>query len=95
MSVSDQKLRAAYRDVFSGENGKLVLHDLMLRHDFFKTSAIAAEPYSTYFNEGGRAVVCYILGRMRHEIRDRPHEAINEYEQSIAEFQGQNTEQDR
>jgi hypothetical protein len=50
----------AYRRLFSTEDGKIVLQDLMNACNFLKPS-IGETPDDTYFNEGKRSVVLSIM----------------------------------
>lgn len=50
----------AYRRLFSTEDGKTVLKDLM-RSCFFLTPTQGKDSYETYLNEGSRAVVLRIM----------------------------------
>lgn len=59
------KIIVDYQRVFGGEVGKRVLNDLFKRFGFTHTTAIANDPHGTYFNEGQRAVILFILERMK------------------------------
>lgn len=50
----------AYRNVFSGEEGKLVLHDLMKTFHVLH-STMDANPHELAYREGERSVVLRIL----------------------------------
>ena len=54
------KTYAAYREVFSSPEGKLILMDLMKSCYMDKTS-VGQTPYDTYFNEGARSVILRIM----------------------------------
>lgn len=50
----------AYRRLFSTEDGKLVLEDLM-KSNFLGRTAIGNDTHHTYYNEGARDLVLRIL----------------------------------
>lgn len=50
----------AYRRLFSTEDGKLVLEDLM-KCNFIATPSVGTDVHMTYFNEGARSVVLRII----------------------------------
>lgn len=60
-----RRLRQAYRAVFGGDDGRLVLRDLINRNHGLATSLHAGDPQLTAFNEGRRAAMLDILGRLR------------------------------
>jgi hypothetical protein len=55
-----KKTLAAYKDVFTSPNGKLVLEDLRLNNGD-RQSYVKGDPYHTAFNEGRRAIYLDIL----------------------------------
>lgn len=52
-------LHKAYKDIFSGESGKLVLEDLKAR-GFFNSPTWAGTAEQTLVNEGARQLVLHI-----------------------------------
>lgn len=57
-----QQLTAAYKHVFSTEDGKLVLHDLLRSCHALKSSYCRENTHDTAFAEGQRNVALRILG---------------------------------
>ena len=55
------RIRAAYRGVFSGPDGELVLQDLLKFCNGGNQSFVPGEPYETAFNEGKRRVALRIV----------------------------------
>jgi len=67
-----ENLRAAYRLVFSTPDGERVLKDLQARCNFLQTTW-SDKPNETYFLEGQRHVVLWIMSMMRDDDhRERP-----------------------
>jgi len=65
--------RRAYVDVFSGNDGKMVLADL--RKAFYdRSSVVPGDPYLTHVCEGERAVILRILTILAEEsdVRKEP-----------------------
>jgi hypothetical protein len=58
-TLAEKRLNA-YRRLFSTEDGKIVLGDLM-KSCFMYSSTIAQNPYDTYFNEGMRSAILRII----------------------------------
>lgn len=58
-----------FKKVFGGVDGEYVLNDLMAYCNFTSTT-IADSPHLTYFNEGKREVILYILS----ELKKSPNE---------------------
>lgn len=56
-------LVAAYKTVFRGSEGKLVLTDLMTRFNVL-ADTFDPDPYEHARNAGGRYTVVYILGKL-------------------------------
>lgn len=59
-SAAATKRLQAYRRLFSTDDGKLVLEDLM-KSCYVKGSVVGKDPYETYYNEGARSVVLRIM----------------------------------
>lgn len=59
-----------YRDVFSTDQGLLVLRDLARFCGVLETSVMAGDPHMTAFNEGKRAAFLHIIERLRWNERD-------------------------
>lgn len=62
-----QKLHLAYKYLFDGTNGKIVLNDLRKRCHI-DTPCFVADSNQTEFNEGQRAVFLHILTMARIDI---------------------------
>lgn len=52
---------SAYRRLFSTDDGKIVLADMM-KSCHVSRSVVGPTPYDTYFNEGQRSVVLSLMG---------------------------------
>lgn len=52
---------ASYKKVFSSDDGKIVLKDLISKGGILKTSFVDRDPQGTAFNEGSRNLVLHIL----------------------------------
>ena len=59
------KITAAYRDVFDGEGGRAVLHDILRRGGLLDTGMVAGAPDMTAFNCGRRALALEIIEVLR------------------------------
>ena len=68
-SKPQEKLVTNYKALFTNPNGKIVLHDLMLRFGMFKTSFVAKDSYGTAFNEGQRSVLLFIYDMMNTDMK--------------------------
>lgn len=60
-------LHKAYKDVFGGESGKLVLEDLRAR-GFFHASTWAGDKEQTLINEGARQLVLHINTMVEYDL---------------------------
>ena len=77
--VSAVDLQAAYRDVFTSQNGQIVLGDLLRRFAYTSRTTIDADPYRTYAREGQRSVIIHIGRVMDGRIGD-PTQTEAEYD---------------
>jgi hypothetical protein len=68
-----------YRQVFSSQAGKRVLHDLMSAHHMLGTSFVVKSELETVFNEGQRNVVLRILAKLNTNPEEL-EKHIEEYE---------------
>ena len=59
---------AEYQKVFSSDNGKKVLWDLMKHCGMLGTSHVPGDSHSTAYNEGSRTVALYILTKLNTNI---------------------------
>lgn len=59
--TQEDRLRQAYRDVFSGPTGMAVFDDLFHWCGGFSLSHVRGDPYETAFNEGMRNVLMRII----------------------------------
>lgn len=69
-----------YQRTFTSDVGKQVLNDLFARYGMLQTQA-QDNPYQTYFHEGQRSVVLFIVDVMKlkpHEILERIQALKNE-----------------
>lgn len=55
----------AYKAVFTSAQGDIVLRDLMIQCGLLSVSHVSGDSHDTAFNEGKRAVVLFILERLR------------------------------
>jgi len=70
-----QNLRNAYRLVFGTTDGQRVLSDLQARCNFYQTTW-SEKPGETFFLEGQRHVVLWIMDMLRDDDnRERPTQA--------------------
>lgn len=58
--IEQQKVARAYKEIFEGVSGQVVLKDLMRKHRLMGT-CFSKDPYEHAFNEGERNVVLRIL----------------------------------
>lgn len=63
-------LKKAYRQVFSTEDGKIVLRHLMRTCFITSPTFIAGDPQSTAMNEGSRRVVLSILKFLKMDEKE-------------------------
>lgn len=61
------KLIDSYKTMFSGDDGKKVLYDLM-KFCHFLHNSYDPNPHKTSFNEGKRDVILYILSILGQDI---------------------------
>lgn len=61
--VSQADVVLAYKQVFSTQEGSIVLHDLLRRFGFTRRTTFDPEPARHAFNEGQRVVLVH-MGRM-------------------------------
>lgn len=59
------RVKAAYRDLFDSDAGRLVLHDLARRGGLHETSFEPGDPHHTAFREGRRSMVLEVLQMLR------------------------------
>lgn len=58
----------AYKEVFGGEAGKTVLHDLM-KSTYFLETTFDANPQIAAFNEGRRSLVTHIMSILKIDTK--------------------------
>ena len=62
-SATQEAVTAAYRDIFTTENGRMVLHDLLAAYHHRESVSVNEEaatvdhPFRAYYVEGQRSVV--------------------------------------
>ena len=69
--VTFERIKLAYRRLFTGEDGSIVLADLKARfHNgvTIKRRATGIDPFETHFNEGQRAFYVQICERMEPPV---------------------------
>jgi hypothetical protein len=71
--MTPKELRATYRQIFTGDDGKVVLEDLAKRFNIHSTS-FSKDPHETAFREGQRDVVLFIQSTIE-EVNDRVRRA--------------------
>ncbi len=76
------KRAAAYKAVFTGPEGEMVLQDLMRTHWVGNTTFDEGNPRKTIFREGERNVVLRILTLLQIDLKEY-QERIKSYEESI------------
>jgi hypothetical protein len=64
-----EQLSKAYKAVFSGDNGKLVLEDLKGR-GFYNIPTWAGNAEQTLINEGARQLVLHIITMVEFDLAD-------------------------
>ena len=62
--VHPAQVIAAYKDIFSSQSGKIVLHDLMKKGHMLKSTYAPTDPYSSAFQEGERNIVLKIMSNL-------------------------------
>jgi hypothetical protein len=79
-----QRLPGQYQEVFTGDAGQAVLADLARECGLLGTSMVAGDPGMTAFNEGKRAALLHIMGRLRQTPADvqQMAEAMREQEEA-------------
>jgi hypothetical protein len=70
-----------YQRVFNSDVGQVVLRDLFRRFGFLTTTA-AGDAYQTYFNEGQRAVITWLVTKQLKMNPDQILEQLNKIENS-------------
>lgn len=70
---------SAYKHVFSGPEGELVLQDLMSTHFINMSTFLDADPTKMIFREGERNVILRIFKMLKIDIKDM-QERIKENE---------------
>lgn len=70
-------LHDAYRSVFDGPKGRIVLRHLCKQANVLTSSFVAGDPHQTAFNEGERRIVLSIL----RFINRNPDELIRQLEE--------------
>jgi hypothetical protein len=73
---------AAYKAVFTGPEGEMVLQDLMRTHWIGSTTFDEGNPRKMVFREGERNVVLRILTLLQIDLKEY-QERIKSYEESI------------
>ena len=61
---AQKKLIGIYKAVFSGPNGRLVLHDLMVSTGYFRSGYVQGDSHGTSYNEGRRSVILDIIQKL-------------------------------
>lgn len=77
-----------YQQAFSGDAGRRVLRDLMIRFGMADLSYTKGDPMHTAFQEGQRAVVHHILNVL--QIPVEPDDLLNELQMARNDY-GQET----
>jgi hypothetical protein len=81
-SEADVQLARAmdFKNVFSTPEGRRVLRYMMKKYGFLRTTYIAGDYVTTAFNEGQRAVVIDLIGRLKVDIKKLEQELFKEQE---------------
>jgi len=64
--MNEMDLVVAYKELFSSENGKLVLNDLMNITTFYRANFTSTEQLQ--YNEGARSVVLHIIKLLNLDV---------------------------
>lgn len=75
---SKLRSRAAYKNTFNTDSGKLVLRDLYLFCRGMQTSHVQGSESETAFNEGKRAVLIRIFHKMKVHDERKMHQQLEE-----------------
>jgi hypothetical protein len=70
--ITESEIAKKYKEVFSGEAGKVVLEDLMKFGHINEISYRPGDPHQTSFNEGMRLVVTRILTYVEADLKSKP-----------------------
>lgn len=57
-----------YKECFSSPAGRRVLKDMMQRFGFLNTTAVQGDPYTSFYNEGQRAVVVFLCQQIKMDL---------------------------
>ena len=93
---ADKEIDKKYLRVFDGGDGRIVLNDMMIRHNVFSTTYSDAEDSRAHaFREGKRAVVMDIMNliNMSEDEFNKRHQEVIDEEVNILEFSNPETEQ--
>jgi hypothetical protein len=75
---------ADYQATFKTESGQKVMHDLMRRFGMLSTTFVAGDAYASAFNEGQRAVMVDICGKVRMDLK-RVEKELKQMEEEKAD----------
>ena len=84
----EKRRKALYKEVFTSEAGKEVLHDIM-RNNYVLNTTQSSDALETTFNEGRRAVVL----AMMHNIQKSPAELLEDQAEIYGRISTDNREQ--
>lgn len=76
----DHKLTKAYKRLFATPDGKLVLEDLMVNVCHLLDLSRSPTDSETYFREGERNVMLYILNMIKKNQTAAAQQAVETYE---------------
>jgi len=75
----------AYRRLFSTDDGKIVMQDMM-RSCYFFTPTVGATPYDTAYNEGMRSAVLRLMSTSRLKEKEIEQLAASLTEESAGDY---------
>ena len=64
------RLKAAYHDVFTSPQGKMVLKHILTEGYMFKSTFVAKDSHETALNEGSRRLALSILRAVNYDSRE-------------------------
>lgn len=82
----EEKLVGAYKALFKGPNGRIVLHDLMVSTGYFRNGYVKGDPHGTSFNEGRRSVILDIIHKLNIQDENFLDDSIQRQEDYNKEF---------
>lgn len=89
--IRQLRVAAAYKDVFAGEAGELVLYDILAKAGVFEIVTVVGAPDASAFRDGRRSLALDILKTLRWdaerlvELADRRDAAAAGLEQAPTE----------